>query len=135
VSGGGFSARITDSGPSLAGAQEALAAYLVAADLPARLVARSQVVVEEVVLNALGHGGATRLEIEAEAGPGGCALRFADDGAPFDPATAPLPPRAAALDEPGEGGRGLLLVRRFASSLAYAREGGENRLALRLEAG
>jgi anti-sigma regulatory factor (Ser/Thr protein kinase) len=135
VSATGLSARIADGSASLAAAQEALGAYLAAAGLPPRLVTRAQVITEEVVLNALGHGGASRVDLHAAAAAGGCALRFADDGTPFDPVSGALPPRAGSLDEPHEGGRGLLLLRRFAAALHYAREDGENRLELRLEPG
>jgi sigma-B regulation protein RsbU (phosphoserine phosphatase) len=135
VSRGGLAARIADGAASLAAAQEALGAHLEAVGLPLRLVTRAQVIAEEVVLNALRHGGASRVDLHAVAEEGGCTLRFADDGAPFDPVSGELPLRASHLEEPREGGRGLLLLRRFAAALHYTHEGGENRLTLRLEPG
>lgn len=130
-----LSARIADGSASLAAAQEALGAHLEAAGLSLRLVTRAQVIAEEVVLNALRHGGASRVDLHAMADAQGCTLRFADDGTPFDPVSGALPLRASHLEEPREGGRGLLLLRRFAAALHYAREDGENRLELRLEPG
>jgi anti-sigma regulatory factor (Ser/Thr protein kinase) len=57
-----------------------------------------------------------------------------DRGIPFDPVT--YVPKAAAqtLEEAEPGGRGLLLVRKFAAQLQYHREQGCNRLSLRFSA-
>jgi anti-sigma regulatory factor (Ser/Thr protein kinase) len=132
VSGAGFSARITDGGASLAAVQEALAEHLAVSGLPPRLVTRAGVIVEELVLNALRHGGAHWVALVAQAGEAGCELRFADDGVAFDPVAAPEAPRAHRLEEEIEGGRGLLLLRRFAAALAYERAEGENRLSVTL---
>jgi len=53
-----------------------------------------------------------------------------DDGRPFDPTAAVLPPIARTLEEASPGGRGLLLVRSIASRLNYERRDGVNRLIL-----
>ena len=47
-------------------------------------------IVREAVGNAIKHGGARKVAISSEAvGDGGWRLRIANDGAPFDPASAP----------------------------------------------
>ena len=60
------------------------------------------------------------------------ALEFADRGAPFDPSTAPAPDLAAPLAERQAGGLGLHFVRSLARIVQYRRDGGWNRLELRL---
>lgn len=134
MSGEAFRAEITDPGASLAAAQEALVRHLEAAGLGPRVQTRAGVVTEEIVLNAFRHGGAIRVSVSAQASEAGCELRFADDGVPFDPVASPDAPRAQRLEQEIDGGRGLLLLRRFASALAYERSDGENRLSVTLAA-
>jgi anti-sigma regulatory factor (Ser/Thr protein kinase) len=61
-------------------------------------------------------------------------VQIADHGVPFDPVA--YVPKAAAqtLEEADAGGRGLLLVRKFATHLHYRREQGSNRFSLRFSA-
>ena len=53
-----------------------------------------------------------------------------DDGRPFDPTAAALPPLPHSLEEATPGGRGLLLVRSIAPRLAYERRDGVNRVTM-----
>jgi anti-sigma regulatory factor (Ser/Thr protein kinase) len=53
-----------------------------------------------------------------------------DDGRPFDPTTHALPAQPHSLQDANASGRGIPLVRRFASSLQYRRHGGGNRLIM-----
>jgi anti-sigma regulatory factor (Ser/Thr protein kinase) len=97
------------------------------------VVARAELLVEEVALNILRHGfeadAAATLLVSLEGGR--CVLEFEDRGAPFDPTTAALPPRPANLAEAPAGGRGLRLVRALAAEARYARsEDGRNLLRL-----
>lgn len=78
--------------------------------------------VEELFVNAVGHGGAREIRL-ALAHDG---LEFCDDGAAFDP-TRP-PSRHGA--KPEVGGFGLALLQRFANGLAYARKDGCNIVTL-----
>jgi anti-sigma regulatory factor (Ser/Thr protein kinase) len=122
--------RIGADAPSLASAQRAVAALISGAGLPAMAASRAELVVEEVALNALRHGGAPEVRLEAAIDGEGCRLRFEDDGPAFDPTAASVPARA-----PGEGGLGILLVRRSAARLSYARlDGGVNRLEVLIAA-
>ena len=62
--------------------------------LPAKMDAASMrdlsLVVREAIGNAVKHGGAKKIAISGDAPvPGGWRLRISNDGAPFDPATAP----------------------------------------------
>jgi anti-sigma regulatory factor (Ser/Thr protein kinase) len=93
-----------------------------------------ELVFEEIVANIVRYGatGGRRVEVLAtlELGPDSISLTFEDDGIPFDPRPCvDAPPEARQ----GEGGFGLMLVHRAASSLAYLRTPeGRNRLTVTL---
>jgi serine/threonine-protein kinase RsbW len=93
-----------------------------------------ELVFEEIVANMLRHGATDgrRLEVRAtlELGAESINLTFDDDGVAFDPRSrTEVPPRARQ----GEGGFGLMLVRRIATSLDYLRTPeGHNRLTVTL---
>ena len=129
--------------PDLAQAQARLAAFLHGAGLPGVLIGRAELLLEELVMNAIVHGGlaepamAPPLRLQAEAGPGAaCRLVLEDSGTPFDPTAAALPDSAAGLQAARPGGRGLVLLRQMAQGLRYDRlPEGRNRLTVILEAG
>jgi anti-sigma regulatory factor (Ser/Thr protein kinase) len=83
-------------------ARRAVAAAL--SDVPRRVLAELELLVTELVTNAVRHGGLGVIRVEvAEGGPG------------FDPATALIP------DPEAIGGWGLLLVSRLASRWGVTR--------------
>jgi anti-sigma regulatory factor (Ser/Thr protein kinase) len=61
-------------------------------------------------------------------------VEIADQGVGFDPVAYVPRPSAQSLEEAEAGGRGLLLVRKFATQLQYRREQGCNRLSFILPA-
>ena len=107
--------RITDVADSLTAAQQALDAFCRANAVPPLAAGRAAVLVEEAALNALRHGGARMVRVAVTLASGACLLAFEDDGLAFDPTAAALPAPARSLDDAPEGGRGLLLLHRFAS--------------------
>lgn len=117
----------------VARAQAAVAEFLAAHGAGPRGVARTELVIEEVALNALRHGYEAGeepwLDISASLEDGRCVLEFEDRGRPFDPTTAPLPAPSAELSGARIGGLGVPLIRRMAQDLAYERTAdGRNRL-------
>lgn len=111
----------------------------VATGVPAALVSRMHVVLEEAVANAALHGypdGRTgHIVLRADRQPASLTLVVEDDGIPFDPTRvdrAPAQPgghgRSLADVEPG--GWGLGLIRAFAGSVVYRRVEGRNVLAM-----
>ena len=83
-------------------------------------------IVREAIGNAIKHGGAKKVALTADPGAGGgWLLRLANDGTPFDPATAP---------GPAEGHFGLegmrQRARRLGATLSFAQRDGWTVLSL-----
>jgi serine/threonine-protein kinase RsbW len=98
---------------------------------PAGLLAGMHVVLDEVVMNAVTHGGATCIVLALTLETGVAVLAVEDDGAPFDPLAAEPPKKATRLEDASPGGLGLRLIRHYCQDMAYQRTGGTNRLTLR----
>lgn len=93
------------------------------------MAARLTITVEELVANALEHGGAGEITLELADRPDCIDLILLDNGVVFDPREA----SAADLPDPDTGGGvGLSLVKAWSRIDSYAREGGNNRLELSL---
>lgn len=94
------------------------------------LVLRLRLVLEELGLNVVKYGGPnlTTLTIELALTDDGLVLTLLDDGAPFDPTAPAPPPTPDSLDDVAIGGLGLVMVRKSATAIDYAREDGRNRV-------
>lgn len=93
------------------------------------MAARLTITVEELVANALEHGGAGEITLELADHADRIDLILLDNGLTFDPREA----SAADLPNPETGGGvGLALVKAWSRIDSYAREGGSNRLELSL---
>jgi anti-sigma regulatory factor (Ser/Thr protein kinase) len=114
-------------------AQDAARDWLAARGVPGAVIARAEVLIEEVALNILRHGFATEASaaLAVSLDGGRCVLEFEDRGIAFDPTTAALPPPAAGIETAPPGGRGLRLIRALAAEARYARsDDGRNLLRL-----
>lgn len=102
-----------------------------------RAIYAVELIVEEVLTNVVRYGypagGEHEIELAVAIDGSEIELRFADDGAAFDPTLAPEPPPPASLADARVGGLGIKLLRRFASGLAYERNDGRNCLTVRLK--
>lgn len=121
-------------------ARQAIERHLAPLDLSARDQYRVDLLLEEVLMNAVLHafGDAPQghvVEVSVEAGADRIVLRFEDEGSAFDPTRAPARAPAATLDAAEPGGLGLPMLRRFADQLAYRREGARNHLTVTLQRG
>lgn len=95
-----------------------------------------EVVFEEVAVNIVRYGRPrSDVDVTVALDAAQVSLTFEDDGVPFDPDSIPDPELPLSLDEAKVGGLGLLLVRRFATTVRYERVVGErNRLLVALPA-
>jgi len=108
-------------------------------DADKRAIFAARLCVAELAANVLEHGGVGpdgRISVTLSFDGDGIAVAFADTGAPFDP-TAPVR-KPGNLNESTTaplsafGGRGLALIRSFASDLVYRRDGNLNRMTFRI---
>jgi serine/threonine-protein kinase RsbW len=86
---------------------------------------RLQVIFEEIVSNTVRHGftrgSGQSIHVVIERQAGAIALSFEDDGAPFDPSSAPAPEAFSSIESARVGGLGIPLVQRLAKTLQYER--------------
>jgi anti-sigma regulatory factor (Ser/Thr protein kinase) len=92
-------------------------------------------VLEELFVNSIRHGGCQGVEHAAEAQftmrPDGVHLEYADRGAEFDLTQAPARDLTATLAERAMGGLGIHLIRQIMRDIEYHRLGGWNRIRMR----
>jgi serine/threonine-protein kinase RsbW len=104
--------------------------------LGARTIYGVELVLEEILVNAIAYafpsGGEHAIEVTVEIRPDTLQLRFEDQGPAFDPLRAPAPAAPTAISQAPPGGRGLLLVRKFARTAEYRRGHGRNQLTIGL---
>ena len=113
-----------------------VAKFCQAASLPESVEFHLNLILEELFVNAVRHGGcegmtdavSTRLNQEDRT----IAVEFSDRGVEFDPAAAPVPDLDAPLTQRTTGGLGLHFVRSLARITGYRRQDGWNHLKLRL---
>lgn len=91
---------------------------------------RFRLALDELLTNSVMHGSqdggthAIELAVTVDDRHAICVLR--DDGAPFDPLSAPEPDITADLEDRNIGGLGIHLVREFFSDFEYQRDAGWN---------
>lgn len=84
-----------------------------------------ELIFEEIVTNVIRHGGLAesdaRIDVSLETSGSGAVLTFEDRGPAFDPTAHAVKPVAGSIEEASIGGYGLLLVRKTATRIDYAR--------------
>ena len=95
-------------------------------------------VLDELVTNSVNYAlpdvAEPLLRVRLSRTPDGVTAQLEDNGAAFDPfQDAPKPDTSKALDERPIGGLGVFFVTQFADSASYEREGGVNRITLRMK--
>ena len=119
---------------SIEPARLAVLDFLSGHELNSESTFKIELILEETLMNALLHGfrdrAPHRVELTVQVCSTEVVLHFEDDGVSFDPLQLgdPLPPTSIDTAEPG--GLGLVLVRKFARSIAYRRADGQNLLCI-----
>lgn len=97
-----------------------------------------ELVFEEIVGNIVRygspHGAVMSIEVSVDISGDRIVMAIEDDGIPFDPCGRSEAVAPRTLAEAPDGGFGLRIVRRFASSMRYERAADRNRLAVTLSA-
>ena len=102
------------------------------AGCPAALRRRAAVVTDELAANICSYAypdGEGSFTFTAEVRDEQLFMEFTDRGTAFDPLSVPEPDTGG---EPGIGGYGIFLVKKFTDEMVYERTGCENRLRLRM---
>lgn len=102
-----------------------------------KTVFAARLCVAELFANVLEHGKATpddRVTITLLRHPDGLGVTFADTSAPFDPTAAVPPEQAQSIEAATIAGRGLMLVRNYASDMVYRRDAAGNHLSFKIVA-
>ena len=100
------------------------------------LAFKLRLMLEELVVNALTHGGGAsglpvRVEVALTREPGALLIELQDSGVAFDPTQQDSPDVSLSAEEREIGGLGIHFVRQIADEIHYARVGACNHLTLR----
>lgn len=127
-----FVAKDCNSAPVIRQSLQFARDFLADHDFQPRLQVKLAIVVEELVTNALHHGGKGRdlsLSLELSKRDGSIVLLMEDNGIAFNPLS--VPPVKAPNPKTG-GGIGLAIVQAWASDTSYKRDDVTNTLGLTL---
>lgn len=115
-------------------ANEALVEVLEREGVSPRARFQTELVFEEIVTNVIRYGyddEETHLvDVAVTVGPEDIVLVVSDDGRPFNPLDRPDPTLPASLADAPIGGLGIMLVRKAAREMSYARTDGRNHLTV-----
>ena len=123
---------------ALAALAQAIEQFAASHSIEGELYFRLNLVLDELVTNSVNYGlrevAEPLLRVRLSSTPEGVVAELEDNGAEFDPfQDAPKPDTSRALDERPVGGLGVLFVTQFTDSASYEREGGVNRITLRMK--
>ena len=125
---------------SLHTAMEFIRAGAREAGLPDARIGELDLLIEEIFMNVCSHAysdesqGMVTLTWSIPA-PGELSVEVADQGAEFNPLTAPPPDLTLDLESRPIGGLGIFLVKSLAPSIAYRRDRDWNRLTFAMSSG
>jgi anti-sigma regulatory factor (Ser/Thr protein kinase) len=120
---------------AIPGAMAFAAMALHQAGLAPGVVARAELILEELLRNSILHGYGGDSEHAVWVGVRGQVLCYEDAAPPFNPLTQgpPAPDPARPLEQQVVGGIGLLLIRQLGSAVAYTYNRGHNRIEITLQ--
>ncbi|ORE93024.1 ATP-binding protein [Acuticoccus yangtzensis] len=125
---------LTDA-DDLTGLLDAVEAFGDAEGLPMKTVMTLNLLLEELVTNAIQYGAGpdgAKVSVRAELRGGAVHAAVRDNGSAFNPLLHEAPDLDASIDDRPIGGLGLHIVRQMAQNPVYERQGTENVLTFEL---
>ena len=119
--------------PELADLQAEIAAFGEAEGWGPELLYQVELVVEELCVNVVNHGGdgSHRIDVAVASSPDTLAIDIVDDGRAFDPFTeAPPPDLDSDVEQRPVGGLGVFFVKQMMDEVAYRHEAGRNHVTM-----
>ena len=99
-------------------------------DVPAKVVTQIDIAADEIFSNIARYSGATGATVTCRVTEGRAAVRFSDDGKPYDPIAQPEPDTTLSAEEREAGGLGIFMVKKSMDRVSYAYTGGKNILTI-----
>ena len=98
--------------------------------VPMKTLMRINVALDEIFSNIAHYSGASECTVACGVQGNRAIVRFADNGTPYDPTARPEMDTTLSLDERGEGGMGIHMVRKTMDTVRYEYKDGKNMLTL-----
>ncbi len=103
---------------------------LSASNVPAKVVTRVNIAVDEIFSNIARYSGASCVTLGCALSEGKVTLRFSDNGRPYDPTGRPDPDTTLSAEERDIGGLGIFMVKKAMDQVSYEYTDGLNILTL-----
>ena len=124
------SIRLTNTLEAMSPAIASFEEFLESAEAPFKVIQTSSLALEEFITNIVKYGyddhGQHEIILEGQLDQDTLTIRLIDSGHPFDPLQAAEPDTEASMEDREIGGLGIMLVRKLARSLTYARQDNRN---------
>jgi anti-sigma regulatory factor (Ser/Thr protein kinase) len=123
---------VTNALAEIPRANKRISAFCAGHNVPAKLLNRFSLSLDEVLTNIITHGigdkGDREIVVRIDIRDGYLSATASDDGKPFDPLAQPLPDVHAPIEERKVGGLGIHLLRQLMDTVEYRRAAGRNEL-------
>ena len=113
-------------------------AFMGTVNLPANVIHKTNLVLEEMLTNAIKYGyddnKTHKIEIDLKITTEHVCIKITDDGKEFNPTRFPAPETGLPLAEMKFGGLGISVVRNISDGMIYKRDKGRNVLQVKIGA-
>ena len=124
---------VTNTFGDIPHANKRISAFCSERNVPAKLLNRFSLSLDEVLTNIITHSigdkGDREIAVRIDIGGGFLSATVSDDGKPFDPLSQPEPDIHAPIEERKVGGLGIHLLRKLMDTVEYRRTDGRNELS------
>lgn len=97
---------------------------------PVKIISQVNIAVDEIFSNIARYSGATSVTVGCEVRENRVAMRFVDNGRPYDPTGKPDPDITLTAEERGIGGLGIFMVKKTMDLIRYEYADGFNVLSI-----